>query len=64
LGENQERLYGHCCNSELFFKVFEHGGEAPLHPKDIQKMLRVRAIPDPAGCFASSGIEKGFGSKL
>ncbi len=45
-------------------QVYEHDGVAPLHPEDLPEMLRVRAIPDPAGWFVSSGIEKGFGDWL
>ena len=42
---------------QRFLQVYEHDGEAPLHPEDLPEMLRVRAIPDLAGCFVSSGIE-------
>jgi len=44
----------------MFLQVYEHDGKASLHPEDLPEMFQVRAIPDPAGCFVSSGFEKRF----
>jgi len=42
----------------MVLQVYERDREAPLHPEDLPEVLEVRAIPDPAGCFVSSGFEK------